>query len=250
VELTKYLAQAGRLLVSGQDWSDQQQDSIFAQQVLHISEFVHDPFVQYSFNGEILSQQTTLDISEVMDSPISLGVPDLSAEFDANFPNMTDFLTLDNSHVAKPALVTNHDPNDVIGITAETGSYRAVFFCFALEQISNSRASSNAMFMIVKNSLDWLMEGSRNLLSIKSVEPEIQNDNSTPLTVNLVTEGINFLDGYNVFLNDIPVAVTSIDLNGNLEILVPAGLPPGLYDITLTSPDGQSTTISRAFTIE
>jgi hypothetical protein len=250
VELTKYLAQGGRLLVSGQDWSDQQQDSIFAQELLHIAEFVHDPFVQYSFNGDILSQQTTLDISGVMDSPISLGVPDLSAEFDGNFPNMTDFLTLDNSHVAKPALVTNHDPNDVIGITAETGSYRAVFFSFALEQISNSRASSNGMDMIVKNSLDWLMEGSRNLLSIKSVEPAIQSDNSAPLAVMLAAEGVNFLVGYSVYLNDIPVEITSIDLNGNLEIIVPAGLPEGLYDITLQSPDGQSTTLSEAFTIE
>jgi hypothetical protein len=250
VELTKYLAQGGRLLVSGQDWSDQQEDSVFAQEVLHISAFVHDPFVQYSRIGDILSQQTTLDISGVMDSPISLGVPDLSAEFDANFPNMTDFLTLDNSDVAKSALVTNNDPNDVICITAETGSYRAVFFSFALERITNNRASSNGMDMIVKNSLDWLMEGSRNLLSMKSVEPAIQSDNSAPLTVTLAAEGINFLVGYDVFLNDIPVEITSIDLNGNLEILIPAGVPEGLYDITLQSPEGQSTTLSEAFTIE
>ena len=250
VELTKYLAQGGRLLVSGQDWSDQQEDSVFAQEVLHISTCVHDPFVQYTPTGDILSQQTTLDISGVMDSPISLGVPDLSAEFDPNFPNMTDFLTLDNSGVAKPALVVNHDPNEVIGITDETGSYRAVFFSFALEQISNNRASSNGMNMIVKNSLDWLMEGSKKLLSIKSVEPAIQSDNSAPLTVTLAAEGINFLVGYNVYLNDIPVEITSSDLNGNLEIVVPAGLPEGLYDITLQSPDGQSATLSGAFTIE
>jgi hypothetical protein len=125
-----------------------------------------------------------------------------------------------------------------------------VFFSFALEQISNSRASSNGMDMIVKNSLDWLMEGSRNLLSIKSVEPAIQSDNSAPLAVMLAAEGVNFLVGYSVYLNDIPVEITSIDFNGNLEIIVPAGLPEGLYDITLQSPDGQSTTLSEAFTIE
>ena len=106
------------------------------------------------------------------------------------------------------------------------------------------------MGIIVKNSLDWLMDGSRNLLSIKSVEPEIQNDNSIPLTVTLAVEGINFSVGHDVFLNDIPVAVTAIDLDGSLEILVPAGLPKGLYDITLRSPDGQSSTISEAFKIE
>lgn len=250
VELTKYLAQGGRLLVSGMDWSDQQQQSIFAQQVLHISEFNHDPFVEYSFNGDISSQDTTLDISGIIDSPISLGVPDLSAEFDTDFPNLTDILILDNSDAVKPALVTNQNPNDVIGITVETGSYRAVFFSFALERISNNRVSSNGMDMIVKNSLDWLMEGPRNFLSIKLVEPAIQNDNSAPLTISLVAEGINFLVGYDVLLNDIPVAIMSIDLNGSLEVLVPAGLPRGLYDITLRSPDGQSTTIPEAFTIE
>jgi hypothetical protein len=250
VELTKYLARGGRLLVSGMDWSDQQQQSIFSQQVLHISEFIHDPFVQYSFTGDILSQETILDISGIIDSPISQGVPDLSAEFDTDFPNMTDILILDHSDVAKPALVTNQDPNNVIGINVETGSYRAVFFSFALERISNSRMSNNGMNMIVKNSLNWLMDGPKNLLSIKSVEPEIQSDNTAPLTVTLVAEGINFLVGYDVLLNDIPVAITSIDLNESLEILVPAGLPRGLYDITLRSPDGQSTTISQAFTIE
>jgi hypothetical protein len=237
-------------LVSGQDWSDQQQQSIFAQQVLHISEFIHDPFVEYSFLGDILSQDTTLDISGIIDSPISRGVPDLSAEFDTDFPNMTDILILGDSGTAKPALVTNQDPNDVIGITVETGSYRAVFFSFALERISDNRVSSNGTNMIVKNSLDWLMEGPRNLLSIKSVEPAIQSDNSIPLTATLVAEGINFLAGYDVFLNEIPVAVISIDLEGNLEILVPAGLPRGIYDISLKSPDGQKATIPEVFTVE
>jgi hypothetical protein len=110
--------------------------------------------------------------------------------------------------------------------------------------------SHNGMGMVVKNSLDWLMEGPRNLLSIKSVEPEIQSDNSVPLTVTLAAEGINFLVGHDVLLNDVPVAITSIDLNGRLEILVPAGLPAGLYDIILRSPDGQSATIPEAFTVE
>ena len=250
VELTKYLARGGRLLISGMDWSDQQQQSIFAQQVLHISEFVHDPFVEYSFDGDILSQDTTLDISVITDSPITAGVPDLDAEFDTDFPNMTDILILDNSGTAKSALVTNQNPEDVIGFTVETGSYRAVFFSFALERISSGRVSSNPMDIIVKNSLDWLVDGSRNLLSIKSIEPEIQNDNGVPLTVTLAAEGINFLVGYDVFLNEIPITISSIDLDGNLEIIVPAGLPRGLYDMTLRSPDGQSTTISEAFTIE
>jgi hypothetical protein len=245
VELTQYLAQGGRLLVSGMDWSDQQEHTPFGQQVLHISEFQHDPFVNYSSMGDILSQETTLDISEITDSPIGRGISGLNAEFDANVPNMTDILILDSSDVAKPALFTNQNPEDVIGITAETGSYRAVFFAFALEQITN-----NGMDIIMKNSLDWLMEGSQKILSIHSVEPEIQNDNSVSLAVTLTVEGINFLVGHDVFLNDIPVEIKSIKMNGTLEILVPAGLPQGLYDITLRSPDGQSATLSETFQVE
>ena len=245
VELTRYLAQGGRLLISGMDWSDQHEHTPFGQQVLHILGFNRDPFVSYSITGEILFQETTLDISEITDSPIGQGISGLNAEFDTNVPNMTDILVLDGSEVAKPALITNQNPEDVIGITAETGSYRAVFFAFALERISN-----DGMNIIIKNSLDWLMEGSKKLLSIHSVEPEIQNDNSVPLTVILTVEGINFLVGHDVFLNDIPVEIKSINMNGTLEILVPAGLPKGLYDITLRSPDGQSTILSEAFQVE
>ena len=47
----------------------------------------------------------------------------VEVEFYADFPNMTDILILDRSDVAKPALVTNQNPEDVIGITVETGSY-------------------------------------------------------------------------------------------------------------------------------
>ena len=245
VELTQYLAQGGRLLVSGMDWSDQQEHTPFGQQVLHILGFNHDPFVSYSSTGEILSQETTLDISGIIDSPIGLGISGLNAEFDTNVLNMTDILVLDRSNIAKPALITNQNPEDVIGITVETGSYRAVFFAFALERISN-----NGMDMIMKNSLDWLMEGSQKLLSIQSVEPGIQNDNSVPLTVMLTVEGINFLVGHDVLLNDIPVEINSINMNGSVEILVPAGLPQGIYDITLRSPDGQSAILSEALQVE
>ena len=106
------------------------------------------------------------------------------------------------------------------------------------------------MDVIMKNSLDWLVNGSQKLLSIQSVDPGIQNDNSVPLTVMLTVEGINFLVGHDVLLNDIPMEINSINLNGSVEILVPAGLPQGIYDITLRSPDGQSTILSESFQVE
>jgi hypothetical protein len=233
------------------DWSDQQEKTLFGQQVLHISEFIHDPFVEYTPDGDVASQETILDISAVIRSPIGQGLPDLDASFDSDVANMSDILVLDNSGIAKPALITNKNHKDVIGITVETDSYRAVFFSFGLERVlRNHRLSRHGMDIIVQNSLNWLMDGTRNLLSIRSAEPEIQNDNSIPLAVTLTVEGINFLVGHDVLLNDIPMEITAIDLDGNLEFLVPAGLPQGLYDITLRSPDGQSTTVSQAFKIE
>jgi hypothetical protein len=251
VALTRYLAKGGRLLVSGMDWSDQQEETLFGQQVLHISEFIHDPFVQYTPTGDIISQETILDISAVIGSPIGLNLPDVDANFDSDIENMSDILVLDNSGIAKPALITNKNPENVIGITVETDSYRAVFFSFALERVLRiPRLSRDGIDIIIRNSLDWLMNGSRKLLSIRSVEPEIQIDNSLPVTVTLTVEGINFSSGYDVRFNDTPVEIMAIDMTGNVEILVPAGLPRGLYDITLDSPDGQSNILSNAFTID
>jgi subtilisin family serine protease len=251
VALTRYLAHGGRLLISGMDWSDDQEETLFGQQVLHISEFVHDPFVQYAPNGNVVSQETLLDISGVDDSPIAQDLPELEVSFDSDVENMSDTLVMDDSGIAKPALITNQNPDEVIGITVETDSYRALFFSFPLERILNEeRLSIDGMNIIVKNSLDWLLGGSKKLLSIRSVEPEIQTDNSVPITVELTVEGINFLVGYDVRLNDKPVEITEIDMTGRIEILVPAGLPNGLYDITVDSPDGQSNVLSETFIVD
>ncbi len=251
VALTRYLAQGGRLLVSGMDWSDQQEETLFGQQVLHISEFIHDPFVEYTPDGDVASQETILGISAVIRSPISRDLPDLEAGFDSDVANMSDILVLDNSGIAKPALIANKNSKDVIGIIIETDSYRAVFFSFGLERVlDNPRRSRHGMDIIMQNSLNWLMNGTRKLLSIRSVEPEIQIDNIVPVRVTLTVEGINFSVGHEVLLNDIPMEIMAINLDGSLEFLVPAELPQGLYDITLRSPDGQSTTVSQAFKIE
>jgi subtilisin family serine protease len=250
VALTKYLARGGRLLVSGQDWSDDQEETLFGQQVLHIWQFTHDPFVQYTQLGEVDVFEETLAISGVPDSPIAEGITNLYAEFDDAFVNMSDLLVLDETGLAKPALIANKNPQDLIGITIETDSYRAVFFSFGLERIDPGGRTRDGMDIIVRNSLDWLMGGSSTRLAIRSVEPQIQFDNNATLKVTLTTEGVNFPVGHDVRLNEQSVEITSIDVTGNLEILIPAGLPGGLYDITLTSPDGQIATLSQAFQVE
>jgi len=259
VTLTKYLARGGRLLVSGMDWSDGQEQTLFGQQVLHISEFVHDPFVQYTPTGDVASQERTLDISAVTGSPVGLNLPDIDASFDSDVANMSDILVPDAGGAAQPALITNREPNDVVGITVETESYRAVFFSFPLERVMRiPRLSRDGMDIIIQNSLDWLMSGSRKLLSIRSVEPVVQIDNTVPVTVTLTIEGLNFPVGHDVRLNDTPVEITAIDpfgtlragMSGSIEVLVPAGLPRGIYDIALSSPDGRSAVLPAAFTIE
>jgi hypothetical protein len=267
VALTKYLARGGRLLVSGMDWSDGQEQTLFGQQVLHIAEFVHDPFVQYTLDGDVASQEKTLDISAVSGSPIGLNLPRLDASFDSDVANMSDILVPSASGTAQPALITNNNPDQVIGVTVETESYRAVFFSFPLERVLRvPRLSRDGMALIIQNSLDWLMSGPRKLLSIRSVEPAIQIDNNIPTAVTLTVEGLSFSVGHDVRFNDTPVEITAIDpfgtlrarpelaegalMSGRIEIVVPAGLPAGLYDITLDSPDGQSDVLPAAFTIE
>jgi hypothetical protein len=94
------------------------------------------------------------------------------------------------------------------------------------------------------------MGGSSTRLAIRSVEPQIQFDNNATLKVTLIAEGVNFPAGHDVRLNEQSVEITSIDMTGNLAILIPAGLPGGLYDITLVSPDGQTATLSQAFRVE
>lgn len=244
VELTRYLSRGGRLFISGMDWSDQQELSSFGQQVLHIQRFNHDPFVRYSGTGQILSQQTQLDIARANFSLIGEGVARLSASFDAAVPNMSDTLVLDQTGIALPAIVTQRDDPEVIGITVETSSYRVVFLAFPLE-----RVSGNGMDVIMRNSLTWLLDGPRTALSLHAIEPTVQNDNSLSLPATLSVAGINFLIGHDIFLNDIPVQMTSIDMDGTVDITVPAGLPQGRYDITLKSPDGQSVTLPEAFKV-
>ncbi len=251
VTLTRYLAQGGRLLVSGMDWSDGQEQTLFGQQVLHISQFIHDPFVQYSFTGDVDDQEKELAISGALDSPVAQGIPSLNADFNDIVVNMTDLLVPDDTGIARPALIVSREQQAVVGVTVETDSYRVVFFSFPLEQMRRiPRLSLEGMDVIVKDSLDWLTNGSRKLLSIQSVEPETQIDNGVPVTVTLVVEGINFAVGHDVRLNDTPVEVTAIDMDGSVEILIPAGLLEGLYDITLNSPDGQTNVLSGAFTID
>lgn len=244
VELTRYLSQGGSLLLSGMDWSDQQTLSTFGGQVLHVSEFAQDPFITYGNMGTIRSQITSLPITPSSGSPLTLGIGGLTATFNTNYPNMADLVDIDQSGVAFPVLETSQRPGGVMGVAVESNSYRSLFYSFPLERISGTGMNS-----LMKTSLDWLTGGTKKALSILSVDPSVQQDRNEPLTVSLTADGINYLVGYTVYLNDLSIEITSIDRDGRLEFLVPAGLSEGDYDLTVESPDGQSARLAKGFRV-
>ncbi|MFH1743567.1 MAG: hypothetical protein ABIH23_31575, partial [bacterium] len=242
-ELTKYLARGGTLLLSGQDWSDwhshsifEEENSLFGQRMLHISRFNADRFYTNFSMG--------MTIFGLPESAVGGDIGTGELTFDGSFENYTDTVTIDTSGMAKPAFGANDDPGKVVGITVETCTYRAMFLAFALE-----RLSQETMSKIVGGSLSWLTNWQPETLSIQSVEPSSQPDTSQPLTVRLAAEGLTFSVGNLISLDDFNMPIVSCDACSQLEIVVPAGLSDGLYDITLRTPDGQSVTSPDAFTV-
>jgi hypothetical protein len=109
--------------------------------------------------------------------------------------------------------------------------------------------SENAMSRIIKNSLSWLGDKQPENLSILSIEPSSQPDNRSPLTVVLNVTGVNFPVGNYVSLDEINIPVTSFKGCGQLEAVVPAGLPDNLYDVRVRTPDDQVATLPNSFKV-
>ncbi len=244
VELTRYLARGGSLLLSGMDWSDQQEFAPFGQQVLHIRNFSRDPFVTFNRFGRIQSQLTSLEITTRSNNPLTDNLRDLSLNFDDDFPNLTDIVNIDSSGIVSPVFRSRNSPRGIIGITIDANSYRAAFYAFPLE-----RLAGNGMNALVKNTLAWLMNDAKQTLSITSITPETINDHSNRRNVTITTEGINFLLGNNLFLNLLPLDITQIDFDGTISAQIPGDAPAGVYDLTLTTPDGQTATLTEAIKI-
>jgi hypothetical protein len=245
VALTRYLARGGGLLLSGMDWSDQQELSVFGQQVLHIRQFDRDEFISVSSNGSILAEQTSFSITGVQGSPIAAGLSGFTANFDASITNYSDTFSVAATAIAKPALIANRKTNEVIAMTVETSSYRTVFCAFPLE-----RLSSEGMNRVLSNSLDWLAAGESLSLSLLAIEPTVQSDNRLALPASLTVEGLSFFVGHDCFLDDIPVEIVAVEMPGTLKINVPRDLPPKRYSVTLRSPDGQESSLPAAFLVE
>ncbi|MFH1738058.1 MAG: S8 family serine peptidase, partial [bacterium] len=243
-ELTRYLGRGGALLVSGQDWSDQQEDTPFGQLVLHILDFNRDPYVVYDPRGRLISQVTSMDITGLSDNPVGNGISGLNLQFDGSYTNMTDTLAVEMNDFTKPAFRTSQSPSGILGVTVESCSYRAVFLSFPLE-----RLSSTGMNQIMRNSLSWLTAAQEQSLSVVSIYPNQQPDSDIPLNAVLTVSGINFSVGNHVYLNEIPIEIISVDTCGDLETLIPAGLPDGKYDITVSTADGQIASLAEGFQV-
>ncbi len=242
-ELTKYLARGGSLLVSGQDWSDwgnnEQHETPFDQHVMHIRRFGHD------FHADT--------IEGIVGNPIAEGIGTQSLVFDErpdgedNFDGFEDFvdtITLDATDIADPAFGSNGRMSRVVGISVDSCSYRAVFLAFPLE-----RLDFEPMARIIENSLDWMNEEEGETLSIVSIEPAAQPDTEKRVTATVVATGLNFSVGNHVSLDHINLPITSTEICGDLEVVIPTGLPDGLYDVTLSTPDGQETTLPDVFKV-
>jgi subtilisin family serine protease len=237
-ELTRYLARGGSLLVSGQDWSDAQEETPFGQYVLHVRPFDKDPH----YSADELVRTTT--IVTVSGSPVATGISTEDLHFDTDFENWTSSVKADSSGYAKAAFRSLRRPAGDVGVTVESCSYRVVFLGFALERLSES-----PMNRIIKNSLSWLGDKQPESLSILSIEPSSQPDNSSALTVALTVTGVNFPVGNYVRLDEINLPVTSFKECGRLEVVVPAGLPNSLYDVSVQTPDGQVATVPNIFKV-
>jgi hypothetical protein len=83
-------------------------------------------------------------------------------------------------------------------------------------------------------------------LGILSIQPStISNTSATELVVT----GTDFVDGARVLIEQVGALPTSFVSPTVLVAIVPAGLPPGIYTVTVINPDSSSASLQNALTI-
>src|SRR3990172_8040427 len=83
-------------------------------------------------------------------------------------------------------------------------------------------------------------------LGITDVRPS-QVTNTAP--VSLVITGTDFADGAVVVLGGYGALATTFVSATVLTAELPAGVPPGKYNVTVINPDATSTTLNRGLTV-
>jgi len=108
--------------------------------------------------------------------------------------------------------------------------------------LANNTASANVTHL----SLFTLMGQPQNLApTVTSVSP---SSGYSHLDTEITISGTNFISTPSVRLGLNELAVTFVN-STTLTAIVPSGLEPGAYDLTVTNPDAQEDTLESAFTV-
>ncbi len=82
--------------------------------------------------------------------------------------------------------------------------------------------------------------------TLTSVSP---NSGSTSISTTISLTGTNFVAGASVKLGTNTLANVTFVASTKLTAVIGAGLPPGTYTLSLTNPDGQSVSLTNAYTV-
>ena len=127
---------------------------------------------------------------------------------------------------------------DVTATASITGALFNQAIAYATE--SDPRADNN----IAVAQSDVLEQSVTGPFIFEIFPPEGINITDTVITIT----GMNFQAGLSVTLDTLPLSHIR-QTSGLIHALVPAGLPPGSYDISVVNPDGQWDTAVGAFTV-
>ena len=83
-------------------------------------------------------------------------------------------------------------------------------------------------------------------LQVTDIDPSA-GYNDTPTSVEV--SGENFKEGAEVFVNGFLCEVTSVTAN-SINAIIPTGMIPGIYDVSVENPDGEIATLPDAFLVK
>jgi len=232
MDLMRYLARGGTLLLSGQDYTDDQETSAFTQEVLMIS--------------STDKKNNVNTVQGIPGNPLSDGLGPYTLTFPQGFENWVDSLTPRDRERVTPAFLGDGDRNKTVGVMIDSCAYRAVFLSFPLELLD-----ANAGRLILRQSLAWLGRRSVDAARITGFSPQTVHSSgwADPLTVVIDGEGFVYKNGYRAYLDFLPLGDIQRESCTQLLGTLPQGIKPGTYTLRLVTGDGQRLILPKAFTL-
>lgn len=229
-DLALFMANGGRLLVSGMDFFDGKENSVFAREGFGAQMGTHD--------------HGASSIAGIDGNPVGEGIPTQTV-IPGVLEDFTDLIGLVGDPIAQPAFMVDGDPSQVGGITVETCIYRAVFLTFPLEALADEGAEA-----ILRNSLTWLRDGIPGTTSLTGVTPaQVEEPTGNDIEITIAGEGFTYVDGYRAEVGFVPVEnLERIDCT-TLRGTVPASLPHGTYTLHLVHGNGMRLQLANALTL-